>query len=272
MVNGSTSRSSWALVGGVDGVPGRGRSTKGKMPGGWVMVVTGAVAGSRVEEVVVKGSFSDLWAHACEGGLLAVTVDIPIGLPAGQGRTADKDARQCLKGPPNRSSSVFPSPPFNSIKASTYEDAQRLARRSTGKGMTRQTYALLPKIQDVRCAVKPDAFDPRSRPRAAEVHPEVSFRAMACRPMCFHKSFQAGVAERLALLECHFPNLADVALRTGITGCASVGNSEVLTPGLDDVLDAAAAAWTARRLIQGKAKRLGGREKDPDGYPMNIWA
>ncbi|MDE0232406.1 MAG: DUF429 domain-containing protein [bacterium] len=271
-MNGSTSGHSWALVGGVDGVPGRGRSARGKMSGGWVMVVAGVVPGSRVEEVVVKGSFADLWAHACKAGLLAVTVDIPIGLPATEGRTADRDARHCLKGPPSRSSSVFPTPPLSSINASTYEDAQKLARRSTGKGISRQTYALFPKIRDVRCAVQPDAFDPRSRPRVAEVHPEVSFQAMACQPMCFHKRFQAGVAERLALLECDFPNLADVALRTRITGRDAAGLGETLTPGLDDVLDAVAAAWTARRLIQGRAKRLGGSERDPDGYPMNIWA
>ncbi len=138
--------------------------------------------------------------------------------------------------------------------------------------MTRQTHALFPKIKDVRCALKPDAFDTRDRPRAAEVHPEVSFRVMAGNPMSFHKSLQAGVAERLALLECDFPNTVDMALRTGITCCAAEGLSEELTPGLDDMPDAVAAAWTARRLIQGKAQRLGGSEKDPDGYPRNIWA
>ena len=100
-------------------------------------------------------------------------------------------------------------------------------------------------------------------PQAAEVHPEVSFRDMAGRPMSFHKSLQAGVAERLVLLRCHFPNIVDSTVRTRVCGPPH--------PGLDDVLDAVAAAWTARRLIHGKATPLGGCEKDPEGYPMNIW-
>lgn len=244
-------------------MPGRGRSAKTKMQGGWVMAVTGAERGSPVRKVLVRSSFAELWSYACQKGLLAVTVDIPIGLPTRKGRRADKEARECLKGPPSRASSVFPAPPFKSLEACTYEEARELARRSTDKGLTRQTYALIPKIKDVRRALCPDALDPSSRPRAAEVHPEVSFRAMAGKPMSFHKSLQAGVAERLALLERRFPNVLDKAVRTMAPGPPH--------PGLDDVLDALAAAWTARRLIQKEAKRLGGCEKDPEGYPMEIW-
>ena len=42
-------------------------------------------------------------------------------------------------------------------------------------------------------------------------------------------------------------------------------------PGRDDRLDAAAAAWTARRLASGAADCLGAGEYDDTGYPMNIW-
>lgn len=148
--------------------------------------------------------------------------------------------------------------------ACAYKVAGALARRSTGKGLTRQAFALLPKIREVRDALKPSDFGADAQLRAAEVHPEASFAVMAGRPMSFHKSLQAGVAERLALLERHFPDIVDVAVRTKRTGPPH--------PGPDDVLDAVAAAWTARRLLQGKAKRLGGCEMDSDGYPMNIWA
>jgi len=209
-------------------------------------------------------SFADLWSDAHKRGLRAVAVDIPIGLPTTEGRCADKEARQCLKGPPSRASSVFPAPPFPSLDATYYKEAGELARRSAGKGLTRQAFALFPKIREVRDALKPVDLDPGSCPWAAEVHPEVSFRVMAGNPMSFHKSLQAGVAERLALLERHFPDIVDAAVRTQRTGPPH--------PGLDDVLDAVAAAWTARRLIQGKAVRLGGCEEDPCGYPMNIWA
>ena len=242
------------------------------MRGGWVIAVTGVAPESSLD-VLVFQSFSDLWSQAREKGLMAVTVDIPIGLPDRYGRAADREAREQLKssekGRRGRASSVFPAPPLRSLDVDiddedAYQVAGELARRSADKGLTRQAFALFPKIKEVRSALEPDDFECGAVPRAAEVHPEVSFRFMGNRPMSFHKSLQAGIAERLALLECHFPEVVHEAVRTKRTGPPH--------PGLDDVLDAVAAAWTARRLIQREAIRLGGCEKDGAGYPMNIWA
>lgn len=228
------------------------------------MAVAGAAPGSEVEEFSVWGSFRDLWSEACESGLLAVAVDIPIGLPGKGGRSADMQARKKLKGPPSRAPSVFPSPALCTLGARNYEQALERSRRQTGSGLSKQAYALMPKIMSVRCALEDlDAFKSEARPKAAEVHPEVSFQEMAGTPMRFHKSRQAGFAERLTLLQCHFPNIVEAAVCTGITGPPA--------PGLDDVLDAAAAAWTARRLVAGKAECLGGAERDQTGYPMSIW-
>ncbi|MDE0231686.1 MAG: DUF429 domain-containing protein [bacterium] len=255
-MRGGTLCSKSGLVGGVDGVRG-----------GWVMAAT-AVAPESSLDILVFQSFSDLWSHAKRRDLLAVTVDIPTGLPGREGRAADREARGKLKpsekGKRGRTSSVFPAPPLSSLGATTYKKAGELARRSTDKGLTRQAFGLFPKIKEVRSALQPDDFECGAVPRAAEVHPEVSFRFMAGSPMSFHKSLQAGVAERLSLLECHFPDIVDAAVRTSRTGPPH--------PGLDDVLDAVAAAWTARRLVQEEAARLGGCERDAAGYPMNIWA
>ncbi len=121
----------------------------------------------------------------------------------------------------------------------------------------------MPKIVDVRSATTPEDFDLRARPRAAEVHPEVSFCALAGRPMVFGKKLGPGVAERVALLEERFPNFWEAALRM-TPGARPL-------PGFDDMLDAAAAAWSARRLVSGEAIRLGGHQCDTEGYPMNIW-
>ena len=38
-----------------------------------------------------------------------------------------------------------------------------------------------------------------------------------------------------------------------------------------DLFDAAAAAWTARRIASELAEDLGDGEVDEDGYPMSIW-
>ena len=180
-------------VGGVDGVAG-----------GWVMAVTGASPGDPVEGIHVWSSFGELWAHAQQWGLGAVAVDIPIGLPGEDGRTCDREARARLKGNPGRTSSVFPAPPYCVTEARNWEEASRLARDRTGKGLTRQSFALLPKIRDVRCAVESCNLNRSVLPWLVEVHPEVSFREMAGVPMRFHKSLQAGIAERLAVLQLDF--------------------------------------------------------------------
>lgn len=251
-------------VGGVDGVRG----------GAWILVVTETAPGSPIEKISVWKSFRDLWAHAGDEGLLAVTVDIPIGLPGEGGRRCDREARQRLKparkGGGNRASSVFPAPPLCTLGISDYSKALDLARKETGKGLSSQAHALLPKIHEVRkvfekgaCEADKGAFAEDARPRAAEVHPEVSFREMAGHTMGFHKSRQAGVAERLVHLKEHFPNIVEEAVLKGVEGSPQ--------PGLDDVLDAVAAAWTARQLVDGTAESLGCGDEDETCYPMNIW-
>ena len=248
------------LVGGVDGVRG----------GAWVMAVTATANLSPVREFSVWRSFSDLWSHAREQGLLFVAVDIPIGLPTRSGRASDYEARLMLKGDPGRASSVFPAPPICTLAAADYQQALRLAKQHGGKGLSSQAFALLPKIREVRDSLM-DVQD--ALPRVVEVHPEVSFGSMAGGPMRFHKSYQPGVVERLAVLGRHFPNIVEAALLRGITTRPVSGEEgrKPLAPGLDDVLDAAAAAWTARRLALGRARRLGGSAEDENGFPMSIW-
>jgi predicted RNase H-like nuclease len=176
--------------------------------------------------------------------------------------------------------SVFPAPPLCTLAASDYQHALSLARQHTGRGLSKQAFALLPKIKDVREAlqerwVSQDVvpLDPLARPRVAEIHPEVSFQCMAGSPMSYHKSRQAGISERLIWLERGFPNIAQEVIRAPITSgpAPDEGRRQPSSPGLDDVLDAVAAAWTARRLVSGKAKRLGGTAEDETGFPMNIW-
>lgn len=245
--------SSQDRVGGVDGVRG-----------GWVMAIAGAWEGSPVEEILVRRSFRDLWCYAHRKGLAAVAVDIPIGLPCGGDRVCDGEARDRLRGPPNRASSVFNAPPLCAIDAGNFEKAVKSARKCADKGVSKQSYALFPKIKEVRKVLQPQNLVEGAQPRAAEAHPEVSFQAMAGKPMRYHKSRQAGVAERLAYLQLHFSNIVDVAVRTQTTGPPD--------PGLDDVLDAVAAAWTARRAVSGTAVPLGGLATDRTGLPMTIWA
>lgn len=122
-----------------------------------------------------------------------------------------------------------------------------------------QAFHLLPKVREVRSALSPGDLSPEARPRAAEVHPETSFAVLAGRPMAASKRQRSGISERVAALKPQFAGLAAALAPFPATV-------------LNDLLDAAAAAWTARRIAAGASLRLGDAESDCDGYPMAILA
>lgn len=66
-----------------------------------------------------------LWAHARSSHILVVGVDMPIGLPGTERRTAEIEARELL-GP--RRSSIFWSPPLCTLDASDHAEANHLSR------------------------------------------------------------------------------------------------------------------------------------------------
>ena len=93
-----------------------------------------------------------------------------------------------------------------------------------------------------------------------EAHPELSFAALAGAPLASRKSTWAGAAERRSLLE-----------RAGIVLPGDLGRAGAQAA-VDDVLDAAAVAWTARRVAAGSARSLPDPpERFSDGIPCAIW-
>jgi predicted RNase H-like nuclease len=135
-----------------------------------------------------------------------------------------------------RRSSVFPVPPRAVLEANSYEEALSLSRKLIGKGITRQSWALRDKILDA------DSVS-AAEPRIHEVHPEVSFCAMAGAPLAYAKRTWNGQAQRKALL-----TQAGIELPDDIGPAAAVP--------VDDVLDAAASAWSALRIAAGEARTL----------------
>ncbi|MEV2275336.1 DUF429 domain-containing protein [Nocardiopsis sp. NPDC049922] len=179
-----------------------------------------------------------------------VAVDIPMGLLADGARACDGRIRGLL-GP--RANSVFPTPPRGVVQVEDFETANRLCRRLTGRGLSRQTFALFPKIREV------DALRGEWGDRLYEVHPELSFRAMAGAPLRSGKRTWNGQALRMRLL-------ADEGI-VAPEDLAEAGEVPV-----DDVLDAAAAAWTAARIAAGRAHTCPDRpERDERGGPIAIW-
>jgi len=93
-----------------------------------------------------------------------------------------------------------------------------------------------------------------------EVHPEASFAQPAGAPLKVRKSTWAGTVRRRQLLA-----RADIALPEDL---GPAGEKAAV----DDVLDAAAAAWTALRIIRDQARP----HPDPpelfsDGLASAIW-
>ncbi len=152
---------------------------------------------------------------------------------------------------------MFTSPPEVSIDAATHAEATKRATADTGKGLSMQSFRLFPRILEVRSAV-----DPTQQPAISEVHPETSFAVLAGEPLAHAKKDLAGVVERLDLLEPHFPQIRTQLLATPLAGVA-----------VDDLLDAYAAAWTARRMATGDAMVLGDTDRiDARGFHLTVSA
>ena len=153
-------------------------------------------------------------------------------------RGADTAARAYLSG---AASTVFTTP------------RREILERPFGPGLgvSAQAHALGPRILHVTRLA-------RSDDRIREVHPEVSFRAMnGGRPLRYRKKSAGGMLERV-----------EIHRRHGIT--IDDAGEAALAP-VDDVLDAAAAAWSAQRIATGTARSLPEPPELLDGYPVAIW-
>lgn len=217
------------------------------------MATAGGEPGAPPTRIEVVADIAPIIERARRGDLVAVGVDMPIGLPTESARRADREARTLLGA---RRSSLFPTPAHAVLAATDYGDALARSRAATGVGLSKQAYNLVPRIRQLRAAL-----DPSITPRVAEVHPETSFAVLAGRPCSWPKSTASGALERLGLLER--AGLSPVGLAVGdLTGC-----------GLDDVLDALVASWTAQRIAREQARWFGDpAERDPDGFPLTIAA
>ena len=217
---------------------------------GWVgALLTGStydvLVAARVEELVIEA-----WRRG--PGLAVVAIDIPIGLPDVGRRKADLLARTLL--PVGRKSSVFPTPTRATTGESTFVEASATSRATTGgKGITQQSFRIVPKILDV------DRFVRAEPPvTVLESHPEVSFAEID--PACVVPSKTTVVGRETR--------------RAALIGAGLEPPSYAPGRGYgpDDLLDACAVAWTARRYATGTASSL----PDPpevfsDGRPAAIW-
>jgi predicted RNase H-like nuclease len=214
---------------------------------GWI----GIVASGGGVEALFSPRVADLVAGA--GKVEAIAIDIPIGLPDRGVRQADRAARERLG---RLASSVFLTPVRAALAAEPYHEATAVAVRLTGSGISQQAYRLREKIFEV------EEWLPSSPAPVWEVHPEISFAVANGAPLACSKHTWAGGEERRHILARQGLVLDGPLLPAGRHA------------GPDDVLDAAIAAWSARRLAAGTGQSLPARpeERTPGGRLMAIWA
>ncbi|WP_432136678.1 MULTISPECIES: DUF429 domain-containing protein [unclassified Streptomyces] len=198
-------------------------------PQGWVGIglTDGTYAGS-----LVAPRLATLVERAAEARVIAV--DMPLGLVENGWRAADLAAKALLGA---RRHSVFLIAPAPAWQEADYVAAADRCQELTGQRLTKQAWALAPKLLEARSCWSADD-------RIHEVHPEVSFHALAGgAPLTFAKKTWRGQHVRRSLLAGAGIELPD-----------ALGEADRVP--VDDVLDAAVAAWSARRIALGAAGRL----------------
>ncbi|MBK5928935.1 DUF429 domain-containing protein [Rhodobaculum claviforme] len=208
---------------------------------GWLVVI--ADAGALSARLVAT-----LDPVLAEAALEVLGVDTPIGLdtaPAPGGRAADRAARRALAAgaPPGLravGSRVFSAPTGAQLAAwrAGADHAGVNAVHPGGPKLSIQAFNILPKI---------DAADRLAArdPRVVEVHPELSFLALANETLA-PKRLAAARARRAALL-------ADAGVDVRALA-AALGPARGRWQD-DDLLDAAVACWSAGRIARGTARR-----------------
>jgi predicted RNase H-like nuclease len=196
---------------------------------GWIAVV---LRGGSVSAIYLR-HIDELETAIPDAKVIAI--DIPIGLPTAGRRLADIEAKKVLGG---RASTLFFVPVRAALEAPTHSEATRLSRQLSGFGISQQSYALGPKILEI------ERWLPSAPCPVWEVHPELSFAELHGSVMMSSKKSWAGMIKRRAAL-----------LRVGfdldhVAGDASERASS------DDMLDAAVAAWSAKRIFEGQARSI----------------
>jgi predicted RNase H-like nuclease len=197
---------------------------------------------------VTLSMLPDVAAVLSEPDVEVIGIDMPIGLSDDGARTCDVEARRRL---PGAASSVFPAPVRPVLRTTTYDEARTASLAASGRSLSVQTFALVPAIRSLD-----DALGDPPDPRVHEVHPELSFRALDGR-VTDRKASGSGLAQRIRALESVMDVLDALAQdRAGLP--------------VADALDACAAAWSAQRIANGRARFVGDHRPDARGRPMRI--
>jgi len=202
----------------------------------------------------IEALLAEYWAALPWRQAAMIAVDMPLGLADAGPRDCDIAARGLL--PPGRKSSVFPPPRRYMLACANWQAAQDLGRAREGTGISKQAWNITDKIRELD-----EALDPADQTRVREVHPELVFHRLNDWQALPPKRRLEDQEARLALLQ-----------RAGLPEIAPwLDHFPRQAAGRDDVIDAAACAYTAQRLLAGAAERLPATPpRDSRGLRMEI--
>jgi predicted RNase H-like nuclease len=216
--------------------------------GGWVAVT---LDDGQVSAVHVRTGLAEVLAECPDAA--AIGLDMPLGLVQGGWRQADELAATRLGACRSRVFRVPPRPVWN---AATHREAVSVCRQLTDPpaGFSVQAWGLKEKLQQA------DELRARLPDQLFEVHPELSFAALNDgTPIAAGKKTWNGQMARRALLAS-----AGIRLPSDLNEAGAMP--------ADDILDAAAAAWSANRIASGQASSLPHPpQPDDTGRPIAIW-
>jgi len=220
--------------------------------GGWFAI---RLEPDETSSAKVFSTIKALWERWNDASL--ILIDIPIGLSDAK-RQCDTYARKALGC---RHPTVFTPPCREAVQVPCYSEASDCNWKVTGRKLSKQAWAIAPKIKEVDDLMRQD---PEARSIIREVHPEICFWAFAGeKAMPHNKKKLTGRNERFDLLQKCYPKTKEIF-------DYSVGNFLRKVVGRDDILDALVAALTAKG-DPGELESFPAKPQcDTEGLPMEM--
>ncbi len=201
---------------------------------------------------------AELLAH--DPFIKVMTIDMPIGLASNGRRRCDELARDLLG---DRHVCVQNAPVRPALYAPSRLAASAVTQAAVNRGVGSNEWALYPKIINLDLAITP-----LHQRWCFEIHPEVSFYGWNNgAPIQHAKDTEPGRQVREALIDDAWPNARPDLLAS--LQQQGIGREYYA---LDDLNDAFAALWTARRILLGQAQHIpDAPDIDAQGLRMEMW-
>jgi predicted RNase H-like nuclease len=181
-------------------------------------------------------------------------IDMPIGLPDSGYRGCDLAARKLLRQAASRVFLGLRRPLLGYL--GDYAAANAWAK-SDGKGLAKQSFAILPKIAEIDAIMSPER-----QSHFRESHPELVFQRLNGGEALPSKHLSEGLEARREILAASGFDEIDAWLAT-LRGTGAKA---------DDLLDACVLAVAAHEALHGHARRVACPERrDAKGLRMEIW-